>query len=107
MNMLEEVLEIAVLEVFTDPEIKASMIDKREVKTDVSGTMRTKMEEWASGVCDDYKDRLKPPPISRDGKILLLSNVKPAGERKPAPPPPPRKEGIKLWLHSYLFSRLV
>jgi hypothetical protein len=72
------------------------MVDKMEVKTDVSGTVRTKIEEWASGIRDDYKGRLETPLISRDSDILLMSNVKPASERKPAPPRPPRKKGDKV-----------
>jgi hypothetical protein len=36
LNKLEEVVKIAVREIFTDPGMKASMVDKTEVKTDVS-----------------------------------------------------------------------
>jgi hypothetical protein len=49
LNTFEEVLKIGVPENFTDPELKASLVDMMEVKTDVSRTMRTKIEEWASG----------------------------------------------------------
>jgi hypothetical protein len=96
LNKLEEVFEIAVPEIFAAPETKAPMVDKKEVKTDVSGTMRTKAEKWASGIRDDYKDHLKTRLISRDREILLRSNAKPAGERKPAPPRPPRKKEDKV-----------
>jgi hypothetical protein len=85
-----------VREIFTDPETKASMVHTTEVKTDVSGTMKRKIEKWASGIRDDYKDRLATPVIRRDHKILLMSNVKPAGERKPAPLGPRRRKGDKV-----------
>jgi hypothetical protein len=65
VNTLEEVLTIAVPDISTDPEMKASMVDMTEVKTNVSGTMRTKIKEWASGIRVDYKDRLKIQLISR------------------------------------------
>jgi hypothetical protein len=61
LNTLEEVLMIAVPEIFTDPKMKVSMVDKTEVKTDVSGTMRAKIGEWAPGIRDDYKDRIATP----------------------------------------------
>jgi hypothetical protein len=76
--------------------MKVSMVDKTEVKTNVSGTMRTKIEEWASGIRHDFKDRRETPPISREPEILILSNAKPTGERKPASPRPPRKKRDKV-----------
>jgi dynein heavy chain len=53
--------------------MKASLVDMTEVKTDMSGTMRTKIKEWASGIRDDYKDRLKTPLINSNGETRLLS----------------------------------
>jgi hypothetical protein len=53
----------------------ASMTDMTEVKTDVSGAMRTKIKEWASGICVHYKDRLKTPLISRVPETVLLSKA--------------------------------
>jgi hypothetical protein len=107
LNTLEEVLKIAVREIFTDPEMKVSMVQKTEVKTDVPGTMKRNSEEWAPGIHDHYKDRLATPVISRDHKILPMSNVKSAGERKPVPLGSRRRKGAKLWVHSHLFSHLV
>jgi hypothetical protein len=71
VNTLEEVLVIAVPDIFTDPEMKASMVDMTEVKIDVSGTMRTKIKEWASGIGVDYKYRLKIQLISRDPRLCF------------------------------------
>jgi hypothetical protein len=71
VNRLEEVLTIAVPDIFTDPEMKASMVDMTKVKTDVSETMKTKIKEWASGIRVDYKDRLKLQLISRDPRLCF------------------------------------
>jgi hypothetical protein len=73
LSTLEEVLQIAVQEIFTDPEIKRSMVNMTEVKTDVSGTMRMKIGEWASGIRDDYKDRVQTALISSNAKTRILS----------------------------------
>jgi hypothetical protein len=96
LNTLEEVLKIAVRGIFTDLEMKVSMVQKTEIKTDVPGTMKRKSEEWASGIPDHYKDRFVTLVVGRDHEILLMSNVKPAGERKPAPLGPRRRKGSKV-----------
>lgn len=53
--------------------MKTALAEMSEVPTAVRETMRQKIEEWASGIKDDYKDRLKTPLIPRDPETHLLS----------------------------------
>jgi hypothetical protein len=96
LNTLKEVLKMAVSESVTDPEMKALMVDKTEGKTDASLTMRMKIEEWGSGIRGDYKNGLATPLIGKGPEIMLMLNLKPAGERRLAPPRRPRKKGGKV-----------
>jgi dynein heavy chain len=60
-------------EILTDPEMKTALADMGEVRGSLQETMTAKIEEWASGIKDDYKDRLKTPLITRDPETRLLS----------------------------------
>jgi dynein heavy chain len=67
------VLAITVPKILTDPEMKTALADMSEVRTSLQEMMTAKIEEWASGIKDDYKDRLKTALITRDPETRLLS----------------------------------
>jgi dynein heavy chain len=73
LTSLEEILAITVPEILNDPEMKTAIVEMNEVRDSVSSIMRGKIEEWASGIKDDYGDRLKTPLITRDQQTRLLS----------------------------------
>jgi uncharacterized protein YdcH (DUF465 family) len=63
---------------FLDNEIRsvaiavwASMVAMTKVKTDVPGTMRTKVKEWASRIGVEYKARFQIQLISIDPRLCL------------------------------------
>jgi dynein heavy chain len=73
LSALEELLSITIPEIMTDPEMKTALAEMYEVRASVKETMNQKIEEWASGIKDDYKGRLKVPLITRDPETRLLS----------------------------------
>jgi dynein heavy chain len=53
--------------------MKTALSEMTELKSAVKETMAGKIDEWASGIKDEYKDRLKQPLITRDPETRLLS----------------------------------
>ena len=73
LQTLEDTLRNTIPEIFSDPSMKDSLKHMYEVKASIEKTMEKKIDEWASSISSDYKEKLKTSLLIRDENTRLLS----------------------------------